>query len=956
MERFLAECAKYIYSKHERELQEICVVFPNRRAGVFFTSYLQNEISQPVIAPDVTTIGQLISENSEWQVAEKLHLISLLYDVFKKHTKTSETFDEFYFWGEILLADFNDIDRYLVNARDLFHNILDIKEIESVFDYLTPEQKKALEYFWGSVNHPNQNEFEKRHLAIWEKLYPVYTEFKEILKAKKIGYGGMIDRQVIESLKEDFPDFPFKKYYIVGLNALNACEKKFFSTLQKQKKIEFLWDYDKFYVEDYAQEAGRFMRENLKAFPPPFDFYFNNEVFGEKKNIKLVAVSSTYGQTQQIPLFIHEVKTSSTDNFDTTAIVLADESLLYPALGAIPGEVETVNVTMGYPVKNSVIYGFLMLLVSLLKNIRIDEKKGAIAYHRYVTDILNHQLLALWESEKTKYFLEQVQAKNRITVPLSEIDFTPVHQLIFTVPNAVENYSGYFLKILGTLYLKLKNDASEDKMLTEIIFSIYQNIEKLDSVVQEVAADEKREISSTVYFRLFGQYLGNVSVAFEGEPLSGIQVMGILETRCLDFKNLVILGLNENKWPRTFTAPSFIPHNIRKGFGLPGIDEQDAMYAYYFYRLIQRAENITATYSVLKEGISTGELSRYGYQLQYDSMHKPEKLNLDFHFANEPAQPILVKSSEDIVRQLLAKNSEEHQLSPSAINTYLQCSLRFYFRYVAGLPEPDEVKEEIDGVIFGNIFHDTVQALYQPFEGKVMNRSDIENIQKNKILIENEILKKIAKNYFNEKEENVSRVKLEGKSILVYENVKTYLNRLFVLDSEFAPFTLIGLERKFKMPLQITKNEKPLTIYVGGTIDRVDRKDGITRVLDYKTGFVKTLGFKSVEELFEKDQKDPKKEILQALIYSWILFGNENADEIYPVIYGLRNFFADSFDPSIKMNYKEVAFSELKEEFPGYLEKLVSEIYSVDNEFRQTPHLDHCTHCPYNEICQRFKP
>ena len=954
MERFLSQSAKYIFEKHAEELPEICIVFPNRRAGVFFTSYLQKEISTSVLAPEITTIGELISGYSDLAKGETLHLVSILYEVFKKHTQTKETFDEFYFWGEILLADFNDIDRYLVNAKDIFTNISDIKEIDSVFDYLTPEQKEALEQFWGSVAVSNRKEFQEKHLAIWGKLFPVYSEFKKILAEKKLAFGGMIDRQVIENLGEKDLAFDFKKYYIVGLNALNSCEKKFFIHLQRLQKIEFLWDFDQFYLQDKKNEAGRFMRENVINFPAPKDFIYNTETFKQTKNIKLAAVSSIYGQAQQIPLFLNDDKVQLTKNFDNTAIILADESLLFSSLGAIPETIGTVNITMGYPVKNSMIYGFLMLLVNLLKNKKEDKQRGTIAYHRYVSDILNHQLLGYWETENGNKFLTEVRLKNRVTISFKEIDFTPFHNLLFSVPEKVENYSRYFLDVLGGVYQKLKSIETDNKMLLEIIYSIYQSIEKLESVITNVIVEQNQEVSEGVFFRLFSQYLGKVSVAFEGEPLSGIQVMGILETRCLDFKNLIILGLNENKWPRTYTAPSFIPFNIRKGFGLPGIDEQDAMYAYYFYRLIQRAENITSTYSVLKDGINTGELSRFGYQLQYDSQHKPEKVNLDFSFVNTPVQAINIESSKQIVDKLLSRNSQDYPLSPSAINTYLQCSLRFYFRYAMALPEPDEVKEEIDGMIFGNIFHDTIEAIYKPFEGKVLNITDIESIEKNKLLIENEITKQIAFHYFKEKKDSRKKVILEGKTLLVFENIKTYLKQLLKVDKNISPFTIVGLEKKYQTSFEISLNDRKIIIHVGGTIDRVDRVNGVTRVLDYKTGDVKHFAFKAIEDLFVRDEKEPKKEILQALIYTLALSKESKNKNIHPAIYSLRKLFKSDFSPNIKYDKHDFSFQEVEQELLANLKELVSEIYSTENTFSQTSYTDKCKYCPYKKICQRF--
>ena len=951
MERFLSKCAEYIYQKHRNELHELCIVFPNQRSGVFFTSYLQQQVSGAVISPKIITVNELFSNFSPFQSGDKLLFISILYEVFKKHTKTTESFDEFYFWGEILLSDFNDIDNYLINAKDLFRNIADIKKIDSVFDYLTPEQKSALEHFWKSMAVSDNREYQKKHIAVWDKLFPIYAEFKTILSEKNIAYDGMSDRWVAENLKSN--SFEFQKYYIIGLNALNACEKTLFKHLQREQKAHFLWDFDRFYIEDEKNEAGFFMRENLKSFPPPDDFYFNDRNFEHKKNIKLVAVSSVYGQTQEIPFSIKDTHTDFKPEFDNTAIVLADESLLYATLGAIPQEIGTVNVTMGYPVKNSVVYGFLLLLINLIKNLKKDNEGNTIVYHRFVTDILNHQFLSEIEFEKTKEFVAHIKSNNKTTVSLNEIDFSEINRQIFSTPESVADYSDYFLNVLGSFYSLIKEQEPENKMLPELIFTVYSAIEKLKATVQSVI-EKGMEISSSVYFRLFNQYLGQVSVAFEGEPLSGLQVMGVLETRCLDFENLIILGLNENKWPKASTTPSFIPYNIRKGFGLPCVDEQDAMYSYYFYRLIQRAKNVTATHSVVKEGINTGEMSRYGFQLLYDSNQLPRQVNLDFSFANDPVPEISVNSSVKMVDEFLSGITELHPLSPSAINAYLMCSLRFYFRYFMRLPEPDEVKDEIDNQLFGSIFHETVEALYKPFVGKAINKTDLEAIQKDKAHIENEIRKAIAKHYFMEKEPGKKPVKLEGKMQLVFENTKTFLKQLLKIDSGIAPFTLESLEESCKTEFSVETNGNCRKIWLGGIIDRVDRVYGSLRILDYKTGYVDKLQIKTLEELFEKDSKNHKKEILQALIYTYILSKNKTDEKIQPVIYSLRKLFDENFSPEISWEKQDFNFSETADDFSRYLKSLIEEILSPQNVFTQTRQTEKCQYCPYSKICRRY--
>lgn len=955
MERFLSRCAKHIFEKHTNELHEICLVFPNRRAGVFFNAYLQKQLSAPVIGPKILTVNELISGYSRLHKGEKLQLISILYDIFQKHTQTSESFDDFYFWGEVLLADFNDIDNYLVNAKDLFTNLSDLKEIEGLFDYMTPEQKAVIERFWGSLAGTGQKSHHEKFISIWQNLYPVYAELKEVLQEKEMAYGGMISRQVIEKFRDEEPQFEFKKYYIIGLNALNNCEKAFFNLMKQQQKIEFLWDYDSFYIDDKINEAGRFIRENLKQFPPPEDFTLDTLHFLEKKNIKLVAVSSNYGQAQEIPRFFEEIKPRFEKEFDNTAVVLADESLLYPALGAIPSDVGKVNITMGYPVKNSVVYGFLLLLVNLLKNRRKNTEGRFLIYHRYITDILNHQLLGNIEPEKATEFLAKLKDKNQITVPLDEVNFSQFHRLIFSTPENVKDFSPWFLKILSRFYEIVRENDTENKLLQELIYSIYQAIENLNSVISDVVLNQRREISDAVFFRLFGQYLGQVSVAFEGEPLSGMQVMGILETRCLDFENLIILGLNENKWPRTFTAPSFIPFSLRKGFGLPGIDEQDAMYAYYYYRLTQRAKNVTATYSTLKEGIGTGELSRYGFQLLYDSGLDVRKSTLDFKFSNEPVLPVEVQGSPEKTATLLNRISYEKPLSPTAINTWLQCSLRFYFRYILKLPEPDEMKDEIDSPVFGSIFHEVVENLYKPFEGKMVNKVDLEKISKNKVLIENEIRKAIGKHYFRQKDPTKKTVKLEGKTILIYENTKTFIQRVLEIDMQQTPFKLVSLEGDYQASLEISLNGKQISVRIGGKIDRVDMINDTLRILDYKTGNVESFSFKEVEELFEKDKEKPKKEILQALLYCMVYQKDtgEMAD-LQPSIYSLRELFKENFSPQIKRNFQTFSFQEIEEEFTPQLQNLVSEMLSESGRFYQTPHEKFCQYCPYNKICQKY--
>jgi len=519
----------------------------------------------------------------------------------------------------------------------------------------------------------------------------------------------------------------------------------------------------------------------------------------------------------------------------------------------------------------------------------------------------------------------------------------------------VSNYCSYFLRILAELYEATKCAGAEDTLLQELIYQLFQSVEKLQSMIYNSLSEGEIEISDTIFYRLFRQYTGKCSVSYYGEPLSGIQVMGILETRCLDFDNIIILGFNENRWPRTSLAPSFIPFNLRKGFGLPGPDDLDAMYAYYFYRLLQRADNITAVYSTAKEDLGTGELSRYGYQLLYDSNLNVQTGSLVFPFSNDPPKPIVVKNSITSVKSFLERNSYEKPLSPTALNTFLKCSLRFYFRYILQLPEPEEVKDEIDSPLFGSIFHEASEQLYRPFVGKIVQKSELKGIRKNKKLIEKLILQAILKHYYKQKGNGQKDLKPEGKAILIFENARTFLNRILELDMHYAPFKIISLEQEYYTSLTINIENREELIYLGGKIDRVDNIDDKFRVLDYKTGNVDTLSLNNVEELFERDRNKQKKELLQALLYSFFIKESTGSTELLqPAIYCLRKFFDNKFAPEIKYQKQPLYFQDIENEFIIELKALIRDILSGDTVFTQTTDTDFCKYCPYRKICQRY--
>lgn len=955
MHRFLESCASYIYEKHHNDLQNICLVFPNRRSGVFFTAYLQKLLKKPVLGPEITTINELLLSLSDLRVPDHLWLISYMYDIYRKKTGTHESFDDFYFWGEMLLADFDDTDKYMVDARDMFRNLAELKEIEQGFDYLTDAQKKALMQFWGSVKNWEQRSHQKDFLSFWDSLHRVYEEFRLGLTKLGLGYGGMVIRDGVEQLDITSSKLTADKYFIIGLNVLNACEKKVFMWLKEQGRAEFFWDYDLYYHENPINDAGRFLRENVLLFPPPADFSLDNRSFSESKNIEIFSVPSSYGQSQVIPIFFDEKKLEEIRKYDDVAIVLADESLLFPVLGAIPAAAGKVNVTMGFPMKHSSLMGLISLLRSLLQNTRIDSGNHARFYYRPVFDILKHQLLSRVEPEKVRLQMQKWSAGNNIYLGAEELGFSSLHEAIFSLPQDISGYPDYFLRILNRLYHSFA-EGDANQMTRELIFHLYEAIEKLKRVMTDPDIPESVIMSPSIFFRLLNQYLGQVSVPFEGEPLAGIQVMGILETRCLDFENIIIIGLNEETWPRAFTAPSLIPYNIRKAFGLPGIDDQDAMYSYYFYRLIQRAENITAAWNTIREGTSGGELSRYAFQLMLHSPHDVKSRSLDYPFSGKPLSTVTVPSGKEISQLLLNRNKGGRALSPSAIIQFLTCRLKFYFKYVLQLEEPDEISEEIDRRTFGNLFHKAVENLYQPLVGKMIDKNTFTDLAKDKVALESAIRRAFATEYFKIGESGAGSIELDGKALLIFSTLRTYLRNMVEADSENAPLYIFSLESSFYHVLPVEIDGVVRDIKIGGKIDRLDQSNGVVRIIDYKTGSLNPydLSCKTLGEVFIPEKKNIKKEILQALVYGYILKSDVyHHEDIGATIYAILKLQDESFNPVIRIATKPLRMNEVWGETGDYLRSIVRDIYSADTVFDQTEFTERCEYCPYKGICRK---
>jgi hypothetical protein len=947
MNPFLKQVADYIYTHHRSEISEYCLVFPGRRAGVFFTAYLNELVERPILSPEIITINELISSLTGLQQADPVSLVLKLQEVYVKETGHQEPLDEFFFWGEILLADFDDVDKYLLDADDLFRNISDLKELENQFEYLTEEQKRAIDEFWGNLDKVPHSFNKEKFIAIWIKLAAIYHRFRDALKLEQMAYSGMIYREVAEAFMEQRTiKLTAKKYVFVGFNALNECEKTIFKKLYDQNRAMFFWDYADFYLKDPENEAGRFLRTNRVLFPAPKGFVPENLQSDSPRKITLVSVPGNITQAQAINL-PQVLKSFQINNrFDNTAFVLADENLLIPVITSVGKSFTDINITMGYPFVNTPVYGFISQLISLQKNMR-KSARSAVFYYKPVVALLNHQFVV---NPEIKSFVAVVHKKNKVYIDAEELNFSPFLKKIFL---ASDNWTGildYFLDILKELSLKFNPAEDEQvKLESEYLFQAFLAIQRLKDTLSGLNVPD---FPIKIMFRLLDQSLRRISIPFEGEPLTGLQIMGLLETRTLDFQNLVLFSANEGFLPRIAAGHSFVPYHLRKGFGMPTYEDRDAMYAYYFYRLIQRTENTVIVYNSITEGISSSEKSRFLYQLLYDSEFEIEELNLSFNFKGTSNEPIRIEASEAHIQKLITKYSEKN-LSPSAINTYLECKLKFYFKYLAGIKETEELKEEIDAVLFGNLFHYAIELLYRPFENKTVEAHALKLLRADLRRIDAVVLESVAVKYYQMTPEEASRLKLSGQSILIASHIREYILQLLENDIQFAPFEVVSLEKEYSADYQVVSGEKKLKVRIGGIIDRMDRTAEGLRIIDYKTGRNLKLDFKDWSQLVDRNYYDRRKEIFQTLIYSDILIQTENKEPIFPAIYKLDDLFNEPFVPNVIYQGERLIFQHIKDEFSTIFAQVLTEIFNVGNLFDQTKDIQKCSYCPYNKICRR---
>lgn len=958
MESFLKLVAADLYKHTKGNLAHTAVVFPNKRAGLFFNEYLAQESDSPIWSPAYVSISELFRSLSPWEVGDPVKLVCELYKIFRRETQSTETLDDFYFWGEMLISDFDDADKNKVDTDKLFSNLQDLRNIMDDYTFIDDEQEEAIRQFFQNFSIERRTALKERFISLWDVLGNIYKGFRESLASQNIAYEGMMYRHVIEHL--DVDKLPYEKYVFVGFNVLNKVEHTLFTQLKDAGKAVFYWDYDEFYMKENRQavthEAGEFIRRNLRDFPSPL----SGELFknlSKPKEVHYIASSTENAQARYLPQWIRNNLTTPEKE---TAVVLCNEALLQPVLHSLPAEVKHVNITMGFPLSQTPVYSFLIALLELHTH-GFNFKSGRYTFQSVVT-LLKHpytrQLTGqaeLLEKELTRnnrfYPLPGELGKDEFLTRL----FTPLSgnlNLCIRLSETLQQVAGiYQANTSGT-----EDTDAFNQLYRESLFKAYTTINRFRTLIEE----DELTVQSETFRRLLVKVLSATNIPFHGEPAIGMQVMGVLETRNLDFRHLVLLSVNEGQLPKSGGDSSFIPYNLRKAFGMTTIEHKIAVYAYYFYRLLQRAERITLIYNTSSDGLNRGEWSRFMLQFLIEWPHPITRQFLEAGQSPQGTSPITVEKTPDVMRRMQSlfdvRANPKAKFSPSALNYYLDCPLKFYYRYVAGLSAPDEVSAEIDSATFGSIFHYAAEHIYKDLttHGKVINKEALETLLRNEVKLQDYVDTAFKKLFFNVPQNE--KPEYNGVQLINSAVIARYLKQLLQNDLRYAPFTFIASEMEVDEPIDIQTPKGVIKSRIGGIIDRMDSKDGTLRIVDYKTGGDADTP-PHVESLFIPDKKRSNY-VFQTFLYAAIMCRKQPTMKIAPALLYIHRAATETYSPVIQMGEprkpKEAVedFSKYEKEYRERLQGLLEEIFNPEKSFTQTEIIEKCTYCDFKALCK----
>ena len=972
MRTFLEYVAEDIISKYGSDLAHTAVIFPNKRARLFFNEYLARQVEGTMWSPTYLTISELFRSHSRLTTADPIKLICDLHKSFVSVTGTKESLDHFYSWGQIMLADFDDIDKNMADAAQIFKNVGDIHELDDI-SYLSEDQLNMLKRFFSNFSENKSSELKRRFIELWSRFNDIYTDFNNRLYNQGLAYEGALYRKVAN---DDSISYDFDRYIFVGFNLLQRVEQKLFKRLKDAGKGFFYWDFDHYYMPGKSSrttnEAGHYISSYLADFPNELNIndeaVYNN--FSKPKSISYVAASTENIQAAYSSQWLKEGKRIADGR--RTAIVMCNEGLLQALVHNIPTEVGKINITTGYPLAQSPFCSFLSSLISLRCEGYMESRKRYRL--RFVNAVLRHPYMR-YVSDLHSSLYEKINVTAKLFFPdEATLSLDKGLAILFGQLDTIEpTMSGKLLRWIMQLLKHVASNAKDidDQFFKESLFKVYTIINRLYDLV----SSSDLVVDVITIQRLLRQILQTTSIPFHGEPAVGVQFMGVLETRNIDFDHLLILSCNEGNMPKGVNDTSFIPYSIRKAHGLTTIDNKVAIYAYYFYRLLQRATDITVVYNNSSNGLVTGEMSRFMLQIMLESNHKINKLSIVSDMATTTCKPQTVEKTEDVMRGLMRRydksanrNSKRPLLTPTLINKYMRCQLQFYFKYVLGLNELDDTEDEtIDNIHFGTIFHNASYKVYTRLAeeyGPVIHKQQIEKFLNADAYLMGVVEETLDEEIYKLGQNNmVVKPEYNGLQLININVITTYLKQLLKSDSNHTPFRIVALEQDVVEDITVRIGDTGQTFLstIGGAIDRLDLvadKEGRQhiRVIDYKTGggrFENNLD--SVEEIFDSNNiKSHSDYYLQTFIYSNIVRHSQEVNaQSLPVSPSLLfiQHFKDDF-PTLRIGGEPIADVNIYErEFRSCLDNLLSDIFNPSLPFQPTTDSRSCAYCPFIKIC-----
>lgn len=953
---FLARVAEAYWQHCGAAVSDYTFVFPYKRAGLFFRKYLSETAQRPLFAPKICTINQLFDELSAYRLADPIEQLFRLYriygELYCRPSGREESFDDFIFWGKMMLGDFNEVDQHLADARKLFTHLKEFKDIDLQFDHLGEEERLSVQTFMKDMQSDKPNAYRDKFLSLWHCLHPIYEQFRQELAADQLAYAGMMQRTVVEDWrKEDIKD---TRYIFIGFNALTQTELQLMTLLQKADKADFYWDYESEWLKDRHNQASYYYEQNTHQFPSRYALPDAEPL--QTPAIHLYKVPAATGQAGQIYRILEQLPAA--DDYLKVGIVLPDEQMLLPLKTAIPPHIQTVNVTMGQQLRLTPIYSIFEHLSELLL-LQISSEDEPLFYYKPVLALLHHPYVyPIVQDHADRYEAIMLQG-NKTYVAASFFAECELLQMLLYTAKDNQDLLNHLRALLLRLIVPAQEDSDEHAEQNEYIHRALTVINRLTLLLPrypDIAMQQK-----TLY-RLLLTLIGQESVPFEGEPLQGLQIMGVLESRSMDFSTVIMTNCNDDIFPGSPQMNSFIPYDLRCLYHLPTPQLEDAIFAYNFYRLISHAQEVYLLQNTLSDDNNSGEVSRYVYQLQHQYGIAIQETVVSYAPNTTETLPPTAKKTEEVLHQLdnmicpPVGKERGKGLSPSALNTYVSCPLHFYLTYVQRLREADRIEPEIGGDKTGNIIHKVMETLYAPYAGKagdtaLRNRTTITEGTIDSMIAKVKASTLVTDTYCQEFLHTADSTgqPLSGWDRIVIQTLTEYILKILFHDKTLTPFTYIGSELPISTRIPLPDGRE---VYMRGVADRIDEVGGQLRIVDYKTG-TEHSKFPDPELLFLPKATD-SDHVRQTLCYSMMLLNTTHADDCYPYIYYVKQ-------PKSKLQ-REIAYTpkdqpalngyrQMENPFVQALQQVLQELLDPAKPFSANPSDNSCRYCPFTQIC-----